>query len=102
MLELFKTGHEIKVDEERENFLKTKIATVSYSGKLFNNPLFFFFFCLSDSLIIYNIIYQSFELVVVTGIRSGTKYPHRLFLLIELIHFNGTIEFLSSELCATH
>lgn len=32
MLELFKTGHEIKVDEERENFLKTKIATVSYCG----------------------------------------------------------------------
>ncbi|XP_045329603.1 39S ribosomal protein L1, mitochondrial isoform X1 [Leopardus geoffroyi] len=28
MLELFKTGHEIKVDEERENFLKTKIATL--------------------------------------------------------------------------
>nr|KAF6501461.1 mitochondrial ribosomal protein L1 [Molossus molossus] len=27
MLELFKTGHEIEVDEERENFLKTKIAT---------------------------------------------------------------------------
>ncbi|XP_055967300.1 large ribosomal subunit protein uL1m [Sorex fumeus] len=26
MLELFKTGHEIKVDEERENFLQTKIA----------------------------------------------------------------------------
>ncbi|XP_070361681.1 large ribosomal subunit protein uL1m isoform X4 [Equus asinus] len=31
MLELFKTGHEIKVDEERENFLKTKIAT-KYKG----------------------------------------------------------------------
>ena len=31
MLELFKTGLEIKVDEERENFLETKIATVSYS-----------------------------------------------------------------------
>ncbi|KAM7157702.1 large ribosomal subunit protein uL1m isoform 2-T2 [Molossus nigricans] len=30
MLELFKTGHEIEVDEERENFLKTKIATVMY------------------------------------------------------------------------
>ncbi|XP_004614457.2 39S ribosomal protein L1, mitochondrial isoform X1 [Sorex araneus] len=28
MLELFKTGHEIKVDEERENFLQTKIATL--------------------------------------------------------------------------
>ncbi|XP_072601625.1 large ribosomal subunit protein uL1m isoform X2 [Vulpes vulpes] len=28
MLELFKTGHEIKVDEERENFLETKIATL--------------------------------------------------------------------------
>lgn len=28
MLELFKTGHEIKIDEERENFLKTKIATL--------------------------------------------------------------------------
>ncbi|XP_048640750.1 39S ribosomal protein L1, mitochondrial isoform X2 [Marmota marmota marmota] len=27
MLELFKTGHEIHVDEERENFLSTKIAT---------------------------------------------------------------------------
>uniref|UniRef100_A0A8C9Q7V3 Large ribosomal subunit protein uL1m n=1 Tax=Spermophilus dauricus TaxID=99837 RepID=A0A8C9Q7V3_SPEDA len=34
MLELFKTGHEIHVDEERENFLSTKIATVSY-GDLF-------------------------------------------------------------------
>lgn len=32
MLELFKTGHEIKVDEERENFLKTKIATLDMSG----------------------------------------------------------------------
>ncbi|XP_048220235.1 39S ribosomal protein L1, mitochondrial isoform X2 [Perognathus longimembris pacificus] len=28
MLELFKTGHEIMVDEEREHFLSTKIATV--------------------------------------------------------------------------
>lgn len=28
MLEIFKTGHEIKVDEERENFLETKIATL--------------------------------------------------------------------------
>uniref|UniRef100_M3Y5Y9 Large ribosomal subunit protein uL1m n=1 Tax=Mustela putorius furo TaxID=9669 RepID=M3Y5Y9_MUSPF len=28
MLELFKMGHEIKVDEERENFLETKIATL--------------------------------------------------------------------------
>ena len=28
MLELFKTGLEIKVDEERENFLETKIATL--------------------------------------------------------------------------
>uniref|UniRef100_A0A2K6GIT1 Mitochondrial ribosomal protein L1 n=1 Tax=Propithecus coquereli TaxID=379532 RepID=A0A2K6GIT1_PROCO len=27
MLELFKNGHEIKVDEERENFLETRIAT---------------------------------------------------------------------------
>lgn len=50
MLELFKTGHEIKVDEERENFLKTKIATVSYSG---NYSATFFLFCLCDSLIIY-------------------------------------------------
>ncbi|XP_057583969.1 39S ribosomal protein L1, mitochondrial isoform X3 [Hippopotamus amphibius kiboko] len=32
MLELFKTGHEIKVDEERENFLKTKIATLDMSS----------------------------------------------------------------------
>ncbi|KAG8515155.1 39S ribosomal protein L1, mitochondrial [Galemys pyrenaicus] len=31
MLELFKNGYEIKVDEEKENFLETKIATVSYS-----------------------------------------------------------------------
>jgi large subunit ribosomal protein L1 len=31
MLELFKTAHEIMVDEERQNFLSTKIATVSYS-----------------------------------------------------------------------
>lgn len=28
MLELFKTGHEIKVDEERKYFLQTKIATL--------------------------------------------------------------------------
>ncbi|EGV92235.1 39S ribosomal protein L1, mitochondrial isoform X2 [Cricetulus griseus] len=28
MLELFKTGHEIVVDEERQNFLSTKIATL--------------------------------------------------------------------------
>ncbi|KAM7326560.1 hypothetical protein ACRRTK_015038 [Alexandromys fortis] len=28
MLELFKTGHEIMVDEERQNFLSTKIATL--------------------------------------------------------------------------
>ncbi|KAM6220933.1 large ribosomal subunit protein uL1m [Rhynchocyon petersi] len=28
MLELFKTGHEIEVNEERENFLQTKIATL--------------------------------------------------------------------------
>ncbi|XP_016063003.1 PREDICTED: 39S ribosomal protein L1, mitochondrial [Miniopterus natalensis] len=32
MLELFKTGIEIKVDEERENFLKTKIATLDMSS----------------------------------------------------------------------
>ncbi|XP_062964494.1 large ribosomal subunit protein uL1m [Cynocephalus volans] len=32
MLELFKTGHEIKVDEERENFLATKIATLDMSS----------------------------------------------------------------------
>uniref|UniRef100_A0A8D0VIE3 Large ribosomal subunit protein uL1m n=2 Tax=Sus scrofa TaxID=9823 RepID=A0A8D0VIE3_PIG len=32
MLELFKTGHEIKVDEERENFLETKIATLNMSS----------------------------------------------------------------------
>ncbi|XP_036101487.1 39S ribosomal protein L1, mitochondrial isoform X2 [Molossus molossus] len=32
MLELFKTGHEIEVDEERENFLKTKIATLDMSS----------------------------------------------------------------------
>uniref|UniRef100_A0A8C0CG93 Large ribosomal subunit protein uL1m n=1 Tax=Balaenoptera musculus TaxID=9771 RepID=A0A8C0CG93_BALMU len=32
MLELFKTGHEIKVDEERENFLETKIATLDMSS----------------------------------------------------------------------
>ncbi|ELW63936.1 39S ribosomal protein L1, mitochondrial [Tupaia chinensis] len=32
MLELFKTGHEINVDEERENFLETKIATLDMSG----------------------------------------------------------------------
>ncbi|XP_023446391.2 large ribosomal subunit protein uL1m [Dasypus novemcinctus] len=31
MLELFKTGQEIKVDEERENFLSTKIATLDMS-----------------------------------------------------------------------
>lgn len=28
MLELFKTAHEIMVDEERQNFLSTKIATL--------------------------------------------------------------------------
>uniref|UniRef100_A0A2I3T1M6 Large ribosomal subunit protein uL1m n=1 Tax=Pan troglodytes TaxID=9598 RepID=A0A2I3T1M6_PANTR len=32
MLELFKNGHEIKVDEERENFLQTKIATLDMSS----------------------------------------------------------------------
>nr|KAF6392933.1 mitochondrial ribosomal protein L1 [Pipistrellus kuhlii] len=32
MLELYKTGIEIKVDEERENFLSTKIATLDMSG----------------------------------------------------------------------
>ncbi|XP_073898029.1 large ribosomal subunit protein uL1m isoform X3 [Castor canadensis] len=32
MLELFKTGHEIMVDEERENFLSTKIATLNMSS----------------------------------------------------------------------
>ncbi|XP_004703452.2 39S ribosomal protein L1, mitochondrial [Echinops telfairi] len=32
MLELFKTGHEIEVDEERENFLQTKIATLDMSS----------------------------------------------------------------------
>ncbi|KAL2780490.1 39S ribosomal protein L1, mitochondrial precursor, partial [Daubentonia madagascariensis] len=32
MLELFKNGHEIKVDEERENFLETKIATLDMSS----------------------------------------------------------------------
>ncbi|EPQ14301.1 39S ribosomal protein L1, mitochondrial [Myotis brandtii] len=32
MLELFKTGIEIKVDEERENFLLTKIATLDMSS----------------------------------------------------------------------
>ncbi|KAM5340172.1 large ribosomal subunit protein uL1m [Glossophaga mutica] len=32
MLELFKTGHEIRVDEERENFLETKIATLNMSS----------------------------------------------------------------------
>ncbi|XP_058523158.1 large ribosomal subunit protein uL1m isoform X1 [Ochotona princeps] len=32
MLELFKTGQEIAVDEERENFLKTKIATLDMSS----------------------------------------------------------------------
>ncbi|XP_004383174.1 large ribosomal subunit protein uL1m isoform X2 [Trichechus manatus latirostris] len=32
MLELFKTGHEIEVDEERENFLETKIATLDMSS----------------------------------------------------------------------
>ncbi|XP_012996963.1 large ribosomal subunit protein uL1m isoform X2 [Cavia porcellus] len=31
MLALFKNGHEIKVDEERENFLSTKIATLDMS-----------------------------------------------------------------------
>ena len=41
MLELFKTGVEIKVDEERENFLKTKIATVSYSEYYSVTPFFF-------------------------------------------------------------
>ncbi|XP_069869091.1 large ribosomal subunit protein uL1m isoform X2 [Dipodomys merriami] len=32
MLELFKTGHEIMVDEEREHFLSTKIATLDMSS----------------------------------------------------------------------
>ncbi|KAM4854514.1 large ribosomal subunit protein uL1m [Thomomys bottae] len=32
MLELFKTGHEIMVDEEREHFLSTKIATLDMSN----------------------------------------------------------------------
>ncbi|XP_004681250.1 PREDICTED: 39S ribosomal protein L1, mitochondrial isoform X2 [Condylura cristata] len=32
MLELFKTGHEIKVDEEKENFLKTIVATLNMSS----------------------------------------------------------------------
>ncbi|XP_057358345.1 39S ribosomal protein L1, mitochondrial isoform X2 [Manis pentadactyla] len=32
MLELFKTGHEIKVDEERGNFLETKIGTLDMSN----------------------------------------------------------------------
>ncbi|XP_045388837.1 39S ribosomal protein L1, mitochondrial isoform X1 [Lemur catta] len=32
MLELFKNGHEIKVDEERENFLETRIATLDMSS----------------------------------------------------------------------
>ncbi|XP_008048740.1 39S ribosomal protein L1, mitochondrial [Carlito syrichta] len=32
MLELFKTGHEINVDDERENFLQTKIATLDMSS----------------------------------------------------------------------
>uniref|UniRef100_A0A2K5IWX6 Ribosomal protein L1 n=1 Tax=Colobus angolensis palliatus TaxID=336983 RepID=A0A2K5IWX6_COLAP len=32
MLEFFKNGHEIKVDEERENFLQTKIATLDMSS----------------------------------------------------------------------
>lgn len=32
MLELFKTGHEIRVDEERENFLSTQIATLDMSS----------------------------------------------------------------------
>ncbi|XP_005388254.1 PREDICTED: 39S ribosomal protein L1, mitochondrial isoform X2 [Chinchilla lanigera] len=32
MLALFKNGHEIKVDEERENFLTTKIATLDMSS----------------------------------------------------------------------
>ena len=41
MLELFKTGLEIKVDEERENFLETKIATVSYSEYYSVTPSFF-------------------------------------------------------------
>ncbi|KAF5927582.1 hypothetical protein HPG69_016222 [Diceros bicornis minor] len=33
-LELFKTGHKIKVDEERENFLETKIATLDQDRPL--------------------------------------------------------------------
>ncbi|XP_047403605.1 LOW QUALITY PROTEIN: 39S ribosomal protein L1, mitochondrial-like [Sciurus carolinensis] len=32
MLELFKTGREIRVDEERENFLSTQIATLDMSS----------------------------------------------------------------------
>lgn len=32
MLELFKTGHEIKVDKERVNLLETKIATLDMSN----------------------------------------------------------------------
>ncbi|XP_032095444.1 39S ribosomal protein L1, mitochondrial [Sapajus apella] len=32
MLEFFKNGHEIKVDEERENFLQTRIATLDMSS----------------------------------------------------------------------
>ncbi|XP_050646843.1 39S ribosomal protein L1, mitochondrial [Macaca thibetana thibetana] len=32
MLEFFKNGHEIKVDEERENFLQTKIARLDMSS----------------------------------------------------------------------
>lgn len=32
MLELFKTAHEIMVDEERQNFLSTKIATLDMPG----------------------------------------------------------------------
>jgi hypothetical protein len=47
MLELFKTGHEIMVDEERENFLSTKIATVS-TLEMIN----LFFFCSNYSLIL--------------------------------------------------
>ena len=32
MLEFLKTGHEIKVAEERENFLETKIARLDMSN----------------------------------------------------------------------
>ena len=41
MLEFLKSGFEIKVDEERENFLETKIATVSYSEYYSVTPSFF-------------------------------------------------------------